>query len=388
MPPLLVPYVEYTDPWNQSLTERLAMLGCSSRRIAYFYEAANNSTFRYRAYNMAQVLNANPAGNVSASYFYRSDYAQFDEIADLADTLVICRSRYNAELSQLVTKFKARGRRVLFDVDDLVFDPAYTHLVMNTLGLNSYDDQMWDQWFAYLARMGATARLCDGAITTNTFLAERLSAYAGVHTAVVPNFLNQEQMAMSDQVYDARAASGFKRGSTVTLGYFSGSPSHRLDYAIVESALGNLMKRRENIELVVVGYIDPTPALAAVSARVHKAPFHDYVNLQALIGSVDFNIMPLQSNTFTDCKSELKYFDAAAVGTVSIASPSYTYERAIKHGVNGYLARAHEWETMVACAIDSEDSYALLASNGRASVAEKYTWKTQYPAIVKALNQC
>lgn len=105
-------------------------------RVAYFYEEPNNSTFRYRAYNMAQVLNGCETGNVSASYFFLSDRERFDEIADAADVLVICRSRYCHEVNGLITKFRARRKRVLFDIDDLVFDTDYAHLVVATLGVD------------------------------------------------------------------------------------------------------------------------------------------------------------------------------------------------------------------------------------------------------------
>lgn len=382
----VIPPVPYTDPWALPLSARLAMLTRSSRRIAYFYEAANNSTFRYRAYNMAQVLNSDASHGVSASYFFLSDYASFDEIADHADTLVICRSRYGAELSHLVAKFRARQRRILFDIDDLVFDPRYTHLLVKTLGLNCYGDRVWDEWFAMTSRLGTALQLCDGAITTNSFLAEKISSYSGLSAQVVPNFLNQEQMEVSDRIYAQRAATRFIRSEKVTLGYFSGSPSHRLDYAIVEQALADLMTSDEGIDLVVVGYIEPTEAIAQLEHRIHKVPFQDYVNLQRIIGSVDFNLMPLQSNVFTDCKSELKYFDAAAVGTVSIASPSFTYRAVVDHGVNGYLAKAHEWREVMADAIARHGQHAELIAQARTIAETRFTWNAQRAAIMGALN--
>lgn len=382
----VIPPVPYTDPWVLSLSERLEMLSRGGRRIAYFYEEANNSTFRYRAYNMAQVLNSDPSHGVSASYFFRSDYASFDEIADHADTLVICRSRYGVELSHLVAKFRARKRRVLFDIDDLVFDSRYTHLLIKTLGLDPYEDRVWDEWFAMTSRLGAVLQLCDGAITTNSFLAEKISSFSGVPVRVVPNFLNQEQMKISDQIYALRAANDFQRSGRITLGYFSGSPSHRLDYAIIEQALVELMEDDEAIDLVVVGYIEPTEAIARLERRIHKVPFQDYVNLQRIIGSVDFNLMPLQSNVFTDCKSELKYFDAAIVGTVSIASPSHTYRAIIDHGANGYISKAHEWKGVIADAILKFHDYAEMAARARAVAQERFAWSTQRKSIMKALN--
>ena len=52
--------VPYRDPWQLPLSERLKALSRGRRRVAYFYELADNSTFRYRVYNMAQVLNEAP----------------------------------------------------------------------------------------------------------------------------------------------------------------------------------------------------------------------------------------------------------------------------------------------------------------------------------------
>jgi len=380
------PPVPYSDPWLHPLSERLATLSRRAVRVAYFYEEPNNSTFRYRAYNMAQALNATEAGNVSASYFFLADRDYFDEIADSADILVICRSRYCHEINGLVTKFRARRKRVLFDVDDLVFDTNYTHLVVSTLGLDVRQKGLWDDWFAMMSRMGQTLKLCDGAITTNEFLAQRLASFSGLPVSVVPNFMNQEQLSLAERVYQAKVDARFKGDGKKTLGYFSGSPSHRLDYAIVESALADVLAQRSDVEVMVVGYIDHGPVMKEFVDRVSRQPFHDYVNLQRLLGSVDFNLMPLQSNTFTDCKSELKYFEAASVGTLSVASPSFTYRRAIRDGENGYLAKAHEWTQVIMRAIDQMDAYEQMAADARRDALLKFSWQHQHSVILEALG--
>jgi glycosyltransferase involved in cell wall biosynthesis len=379
--------VIYSDPWLLPLRDRLTMLCRRKRRVAYFYEQPNNSTFRYRAYNMAQVLNEfAAAADVSASYFFLEDVGRFDEIADAADLLVVCRSRYGALLSQLMAKFRARRKRILFDVDDLVFDPAYTRLLVQTLGLNAYDDHVWEQWFAMTARLGAVLKECDGAIGTNEMLAKRLEEFSGLPARVVPNFLNREQMDLSDRVYEARSASGFAAGEKVRLGYFSGSPSHRLDYAIIEDALANIMEQNSRVELVVVGYIEPTDRLRALQHRIVKVPFQDYVNLQRVIGDVDLNLMPLQVNAFTDCKSELKFFDAAAVGTISVASPTHTYSSAIVHGSTGYLAQSHAWTSVIRCAISANERRKSIAEAARKVVLDRFVWSRQTDTILSALQ--
>ena len=116
-------------------------------------------------------------------------------------------------------------------------------------------------------------------------------------------------------------------------------------------------------------------------------PFQDWVNLQRLIATVEFNLMPLQHNLFTNCKSELKYFEAAAVGTLSIASPSANYVAAIRDGDNGYLSRAHDWAQAMQAAIQQVDSYADMARRAHLDAIGKYAWPQQAPKILRALGE-
>lgn len=381
-----IPEVPYSDPWNVPLHERIKTLARGRHRVAYFYETANNSTFRYRAYNMVQVLNDEKNRDVSASYFFLDDLHLFDEIADLADVLVICRSRYCHRISQLVTRFRVRGKRILFDIDDFVFNTSYAHLIISTLDQDTDNSEVWDYWFAYLGRMGETLRMCDGAITTNDYLATRIAEFSGLPVNVVPNFINKEQLNLSEMLFRSKEASGFSRDDKICLGYFSGSPSHNLDYAIITSALEEVLENDPRVELMVVGYIEAGPQLSRFGRRIKHQHFHDYVNLQHLIGSVEFNLMPLQVNDFTNCKSDLKYFEAAIVGTLSIASPSRTYAATIRDGENGYIALAHQWASVIQRAIANIDTYPDMAATAYADARLRYAWFNQRESILNALG--
>lgn len=381
-----IPEVPYFDPWAISLAERLRTLARGKRRVAYFYEEPNNSTFRYRAYNMTQVLNDGGSLDTSACYFFLSDFDRMDEIADLADIFVICRSRYCNLINQIINKFRIRGKRVLFDIDDLVFDTKYAHLILNTLGQEAESAATWDYWFSYTSRMCETMRMCDGAITTNDYLGARITDCVGLPVKVVPNFMNREQIAISESIFRKKTESGFERDGKICLGYFSGSPSHNLDYAIISSAIEQILERDDRVEFMLVGYIEPGPELSRFTKRIHRRPFQDYVNLQRLIGSVEFNLMPLQSNVFTNCKSELKYFEAAIVGTASIASPSYTYGACIKNNENGHLSYAHEWVSVIQRAIENINKYEVMAKRAFDHSTSSYAWFRQRDVILNALG--
>lgn len=362
---LQTPRQDYRDPWHQPLAERLAAMAAGRHRVAYFYESPDSSTFRYRAYNMVQALAESPAAELRGGYFFRDDLDHVSEVAELADVLVVCRVGYDHGLAALMARFRSRGKPVLFDVDDFVFNPDFTHLLMDTLGVDKRQPEFWRFWFSMLASLGATLRRCDGAITTNDYLAGLIQEQSGLPVAVVPNFMNREQLAFSDAVFAEKQARRFRGDERIVLGYFSGSPTHRHDLAVAEPALARLLAADERVHLMLVGHIEPAPALQPFASRILRQPFHDFVNLQHLIGSVDYNLMPLQANVFTDCKSALKYFEAAAVGTVSIASPSHNYAGAIRHGRTGLLAQAQQWDRVMGEALAQRADYAAMATAAR-----------------------
>ena len=376
--------VSYGDPWTKTFTQRQTEFFRGSPRVAYLYEEPDNSTFRYRVYNMMQALALSRHGT-SASWFQAAEFERIGHVIDACDTVVICRSRYSASLIELILRARRKGKRVLFDVDDLVVDPARIHLILNTLDQDVFSYTLWDQWFAYVGRMLATLRACDGAISTNAFLAGMITDCSGLKCAVIPNFMNREQLEYSEKIYAEKAARGFSRSGPIHLGYFSGSPTHNKDLGLASSAIIRLLEVDPRLRLVVVGYMDLQHGLARHADRVERFPFQDFINLQRLIGGVELNLVPLQDNDFTNCKSELKYFEAGAVGTVSVASPTYTYAGSIRHGINGFMADDCAWEETLALAIESLDRSPELAANARRDSIDRFSWHNFAPLIERTL---
>ena len=72
--------------------------------------------------------------------------------------------------------------------------------------------------------------------------------------------------------------------------------------------------------------------------RIEFYPLQDFMNFQRLIAEVEINIAPLQDNTFTNCKSELKFFEAAICGTLTLATPTFSFRNSIVHGTTGFFS--------------------------------------------------
>jgi O-antigen biosynthesis protein len=402
--PALVRLVTH-QPGQPPLYERLATLAAGKVRIAYFAENVHSSTFRYRATNMADVLNAETtaeAMQVSAACFFSSDLQHAAHIVKSADILVISRARYDAGLAALVQEFQTQGKKVWFDIDDLVFDTQKIDLIASTAGQQATDDVL-NYWFSVVGRMAQALMLCDGVITTNDFLANKIKQFSKLPVKTIPNFVNAAQLAVSAPLYQEKYQDKLTTGSTpherIKLGYFSGSSSHNGDLSLISHALERVMAADARIDLVLVGHIDVEQAFGArfggylkghLADRVTWHPFVDFVALQVLIADVDFNLVPLQVNEFTHCKSELKFVDAAIVGTLTIASPVYAYAEAIRHGENGYLAEDDQWEAVLLQAIAVNDAdieqHRRMTAAAHQDVQQRFTWQTQRPAILQALE--
>jgi hypothetical protein len=185
----------YQDPWLSSLSDRIRGLSSGTTKIAYFYNRVDNSTFRYRVYNMINVI-TNKLEDISASFFTNNDLDLMDQVINQCDILILCRVKYSNRINTLITRAKNKGVRVIFDVDDLVFNTDYVHLLLNTLDQDLAPTEAWDFWFADIGRIGATLKLCDEAIVTNEFLAQQIRLFAEIKTYIIPNFVNEEQLTI------------------------------------------------------------------------------------------------------------------------------------------------------------------------------------------------
>ena len=329
-----------TQPWELPLLDRLRMLNGGDLRVAYFSEAFEQGSFRYRCYNMAQALNSSGSG-IRASFFIAEDLAAIKDLADHADVLVLSRVRYDSIIHRLIDSFHRVGKQVFFDIDDLIFDPSFAPLIASTLNYTLWGKDL-DNWFALAARIRATLDLSDHVITTTAYLADQVTSVSGKPVTVVSNFVNQEQLD---------ASAGFSKNldpTTTTLGYFSGSTSHQKDFEIALPALLSFLGASVTNRLTIAGYLEVPDVFGPYQNQITRLAFMSPAKLQHAIGNVDANIVPLQDNPFTASKSELKYFEAALVHTPTIASPTPPYQQAIRHLDNGVLAKDNDWGSAIA----------------------------------------
>lgn len=373
---------KFKAPWDISLPTRMNMLTCDSHRkkVIYVYEKPDSSTFRYRVYNMCQALEYSHVWE--GVYFFESELQYLLPYLNKVSSIVICRTRWSFTLDLFIEQAKKEKISVLFDIDDLIFNLDKIPLVLNTLNVIIKDDLI-SQWHAYSARLSQLGKKCDGTIGTNTFISNQLKQAFNLPNFIIPNFLNHQQIQASKELIKTK-----KRGDPFTLGYFSGSPSHTNDFAKIAPEVAQLLNEFSDMRLNVAGFMSFPPELQTFVKRkqiIHSA-FVDFVTLQKKIASVDVNLVPLVDNEFTQCKSELKFFEAAIVGTVTLATPTHVFANNIQHAKTGYLCEVGDWYTTVK-ALYKNGQDAHMTEQANAYCLSKYAPASQLTAIESVLNQ-
>lgn len=318
-------------------------LDANKKIVIFIVEDLDSAQYRYRCYNVISVAN-----NAEwATVVFLSSEMQFVEkmLGKISIAVIMRQAAKNNILIDFVKLCKLNDVKVLFDLDDLIFD--YRDLFALMVGVNGRNPI---GWLGYIWGVRRIAKRVDGFICTNEFLAQKLERSFNKPVKVIRNSLNHEQIEVSEKWVKKKndrqkTEKVMGKSRKFSVGYFSGSPTHVKDFRLVEDDLIRFLENHDDAVLKVVGYMSFSARMKKMidAGRVETIDVVDYLRLQGLISKVDVNIAPLVINDFTNCKSELKFFEAAAVETTTIASPTYAFKKAISDGENGFLAQPGEW---------------------------------------------
>lgn len=342
------------------------------KKVAFVVEEKDIPQYRYRVENIINALKNSDKWEGRCYLKTEISKINFDEIELI---IVVRQTAKDNRIRDFIKLAKSRGKKVLFDLDDLVFD--YGDLI---LVKKATKEKSLLYWLGYFFGIRRIAKKVDGFLTTNDFLGKKLKRSFNKPYKVIKNSLNYEQVEASKKIIEKKEHEGF------VVGYFSGSPTHERDFGMVVPALIKFMELHDDVRLKIVGDMKlPSEMNKWVKlGRVIRNEKVDYLKLEELMARVDVNIAPLVINDFTNCKSELKFFEAGVVETTTIASPSYTFKQAISDGKNGYLAKSEEWYEKLEYIYGHREENARIAKNAREYVLKYYYGKELLKEVEEA----
>ncbi|MDQ5853059.1 MAG: glycosyltransferase family 4 protein, partial [Chloroflexota bacterium] len=337
-----------------------------------YLSGCRGDTQRYRCDHAAEQLHM--LGH-TAEVIWQTDPAAL-EAAPKADIVVLHRppqTHFVATIMEL-----AAGRPLVYETDDLVFDPALVDQIPIVQETSGQQRQYWRNYALSNARILAD---CHAVTTSTTPLAERLET-AQRRAWVHRNALSGELLDRSEQAHSARSTS-----RPLTIGYFSGTPSHSHDLALIAPVLARILRRHDALRLLLGGYLTVPSELEPCSAQIERRPFVPWRDVPASMADADVLLAPLDlTNPFTYARSELKYLEAAALHIPLVASPAPAFTQAVQAGETGLLAAGEAaWEEGIERLLGDPGLRTRMGDAAAEHVRQAYTFTALAPALEQTM---
>lgn len=323
---------------------------------------------RYRTEHVAEVLRhqgLTVSTTVQDNPFLSTYASQFS-------VFIFHRVLYTPSVATLMERIKKEGKEIIFETDDLVYDPQFLQHMdyftqMNTLERKLYENGVGGEILA------------DPSVTTCTtsteYLAQKLRE-KNKQVFVVKNRLSHQDVAWTNAVLKKNNSKIINQKSKIIkIAYFSGTASHNKDFAIITPVLARLLSQYADLRLVLAGPLDTESVLHHYASQIERIPFSPRKQHFANIASVDINLAPLEiGNPFCESKSELKWFEAGIVGVPTVASATAPFQEAITDGVDGYVASTEiEWQEKLEKLIVDTEARQEMGERARQTALARYT---------------
>lgn len=340
----------------------------NKKKIIYIKEEFEATTFRYRAYNVMQALEKSV--KYEASCFLVEELKIVSKLLDKIDLIILQRCKWSVELESFVKYAKSKNKKIIYDMDDLIYDTKYISDYISNIG--DYTTLSTENLASMSGLYKMAMNLCDGFIASTEKLQEAMKKDFKKDVYLFHNFLNIEQQNISENIVAQKKHN--KIDNKFIIGYFSGSGTHVRDLDIALDAIVNLMDKYNDVYFEIVGSMPISDKLSKFfnNKRLIIKPLVPYQKLQYLIGGVDLNIIPLQKNYFNSCKSELKYFEASIVNTLSLATDNDVYGKIITDNKNGFLTDEFNWFEKLEYIYLNSDKFDNITENARKDTLLKY----------------
>ncbi|MBS0559181.1 MAG: glycosyltransferase [Proteobacteria bacterium] len=303
----------------------------------------------------------------------------FDQAQDLdtfaaalvdLDAVIFYRVPAVVPVVKAIEAVRTAGLPSFYEVDDLLFDPDHF-----PDSFESYGGQIPHDMYAGLVTgtelFAAAMRLCDYAIASTTPLLEAMEKHVVARRGFVHrNALSAAHRRLLDTKPEAREP------GPVRIFYGTGTKAHNQDFTdIAAPALVRLFEKHgRDVHLVVVGYLTMPPALNGFADRITMLePIWDVDRYWQFLSGMDINIAVLSPSVLADCKSEIKWMEAAAAAVPSVVSATATYREVVENGVTGMIAGGpDEWFAALDALVSDAALRRRIGDAARAAVQARY----------------
>jgi glycosyltransferase involved in cell wall biosynthesis len=358
---------------------RKADISNHSPKTFAFISGCPGDSYRYRCQHQSEMLRY-LGYSVEV---YQPNLFPYKELLSNYKIVIAHRTIFTPEFEHFVVKAKQLDVKVIFDIDDLVFDLSYLNQIDAYRRANNSEKRLYENG---VKLYGKSLSVCDY-VTVSTDKLEQVvrSRFTDKKIVVLRNRISEEMEKCAK--FPSEEGSSFN-DYELKLAYFSGTKTHAKDFAECTSALQNILREFVHVKLMIVGHLDIPERLKEFTSQIEIVPFVDWRDLPKLYQKVAINLAPLElNNDFTEAKSELKYFEAALLSVPTIASDLGAFRIAIEDGVNGILCNnSLDWENALRKLITDSKSRKIMGERAFADINSRYLSRAAASKTIEILQ--
>ncbi|GBR67609.1 hypothetical protein GKA01_06490 [Gluconobacter kanchanaburiensis NBRC 103587] len=264
-----------------------------------------------------------------------------------------------------------------WEVDDLIFDEAEYRQNGN---IDTLPREERDLLMSGVVLFRKCMLACGRGIASTEALADAMRREGLSDVCVVENALDAETLRI------AAILSERNREHRIWVSYGSGTNTHDADFRQAEKGLLAAMEEEPRLCLRVIGQLHLSAAFDRFGDRVERLTELSYADYLKALSQTDIAIAPLERTLFNDCKSNIKFLEAATVRVAAVCSPCAAFRTIIRDQENGILAAdAEAWREGLLSLARDDISRRQLAEAAYRDVMARYSPEAIAQTQVRAL---
>jgi len=370
---LLTKYLRKQQTNNVSLTAGLSSLSKQQKPlnqireipskpdVLLIVEASIAHCFRYRVQQKIEQLESL---NLKVNWVAWNDEALASQELHFAHIIIFYRVPAFDGVIQLINKAQALNKVIIYDTDDLIFDEEI--MKENTKLFSGLDKKEMENLITGARLYHQAISLCDYTIGSTPVLCEQLQK-------IKPSFLHRNVLdkEILDFIHFKQQAK-LKR-NFISIFYGSGTKTHNHDFELIKQPLLKILEKYSQVRLTIIGYLQLSDDFNPYLDRIDRMGLLSSEAYWQVLQYADINLAPLQAGIFADCKSEIKWMEAAIMKIPSIVSATQTYNEIIENGKTAFLASDEEtWYQYLSDLINNPELRKQIAEQAYTYALEQY----------------
>ena len=279
------------------------------------------------------------------------DHWAFTQELLWADAVVVCRLAATHSVLRAMEAARRFGLPVLYDIDDLLFDPEHCPPALATYG-GTLRPGLHRRFALDVPLFSQAMQRADGLILSTATLARRwreLFPQDQRPVWVLPNLAPADLLVLASPPPEAPEPL-----APLRLVFASGTTAHKQAWQEeLAPALALLLERNAGLRLDLLGHVQLPLVLLPHRDRIRCRPYAGYSTYLRQLSRAQIGLVVLESGTYTDAKSAIRWMEFSLLGLASVLSPTATYTEQLSAGVEALFARGTQaWVQAVQRLID------------------------------------